>query len=1366
MAKNSQDSSIVSSLIANILRDIQKNPQNIPLACALSLATDLGSTALAIAGMAVTKPALNRARELLNPPLKSNHLLLQLVHECKWKAVHVITLEIHLDKGVKLNFRNEKLLKEIHEIADYWQKQKIHKSLDARDHALPAKPTYFESCVNMLIGTADREKRQFSSYSETDQQIYEELAQHLGREPHYQAGDSGERAKDLYDISAQASGELLLNEIYRRIFRGGNREQHDFHSKRKYNDNLNHFMTVFEDQKIGWAATFRCLLNQKLCENKNGEATQVLINFGSESINIELDTNSLVRGLDERLASLTDILQCLGDHVNQLKNYVQPTLRLDPNGGDTTTGRTRFIDYVYSAQRTTFLGRDGELSDLTEFLYSSELLSWWQIAGDSGQGKSRLALELVQKAERLGWHAGFLRSEELRAVNDWATLPIDRPTLCVVDYVAAPQKAILIAKALVTMFKRQSEEHRDWDTPNLQNFRLLVIERTPYYFDDYAGQRSTEGRALWFNFFTSTGNLGAISDTAFARSALELNDLSTSDMLAIAQSWRVDQNKTCLSKTQASQLKQLLERPDSTDKSRKRAWRPLIAMVMADTIAGRNDEESLTLSETLKCVLEEEANRSWQDADGQTREPTIGARRLAALATILSSLDSRSVPLDKTFYELGSEKVLDDAWMTLGYRVTGGARFERPPPLIARTPDLLGEYMVHWLILEEADHEKIMVDAWSIDANATLSFLIRLSEDYRDIGASNTFKSLASVAPTQHIDMSIQESDLNYAAFYGLTGLAINLLNRNVDPNFSDSSGIFPLLMAAQEGCVDVVVALLRDPRIEVNKVEPIKGPTPLLMAVQNGHIDVVAALLNHPSIQVNRESRKDGTFPLLMATQQAHVDVVSILLKQPRIEVNQDNKKNGVFPLLTAAEKGYADLVCLLLKQPGIEVNKENGKTGTFPLFMAAQEGHIEVVAALLEHPRINVNKVDSIGGAFPLLMAAQCGHADVVAALLKRQDIDVNQENDKNGTFPLLMAAQCGHADVVAALLKHQDIDVNQENDKNGTFPLLIAAQKAHIEVVTALLKQPGIEINKSHRENRIFPLLLAAEEGYADVVAALLKHDGIQANKVHPIDGRFPLLMAAQEGHIDVVAALLKHTGIEVNKESRENGMFPLLAAAQSGHVDVVISLLEQPVIEVNKVDPQRATFPLLMAAQEGHVAVVAELLEQHDIGVNQENKKSGTFPLLMAAERGHADVVALLLEQRGIEVNRENSKHGAFPLLLATQRGHVDVVTALLERPDIEVNQEHRDTGEFPLLMAVGYGHVAIIRLLFDHRADLQQIWRQKNSNVIELCLETLAEDGTNEERALCHQCASVMLQLGATLRDGSVPELPALEQAGA
>ncbi len=60
-------------------------------------------------------------------------------------------------------------------------------------------------------------------------------------------------------------------------------------------------------------------------------------------------------------------------------------------------------------------------------------------------------------------------------------------------------------------------------------------------------------------------------------------------------------------------------------------------MVMADTIADRQDEKSLKLGEALECVLEEEANRRWSDVEGQERQPIPGARRLAALATILNS---------------------------------------------------------------------------------------------------------------------------------------------------------------------------------------------------------------------------------------------------------------------------------------------------------------------------------------------------------------------------------------------------------------------------------------------------------------------------------------------------------------------------------------------------------------------------------------------------------------------------------------------------------------------------------------------------------------------------------------------------------
>jgi hypothetical protein len=56
---------------------------------------------------------------------------------------------------------------------------------------------------------------------------------------------------------------------------------------------------------------------------------------------------------------------------------------------------------------TTLLGRDAELATLRAWLDSPRLISVRCITGRAGAGKTRLAVELCERADGAGWIAGF-----------------------------------------------------------------------------------------------------------------------------------------------------------------------------------------------------------------------------------------------------------------------------------------------------------------------------------------------------------------------------------------------------------------------------------------------------------------------------------------------------------------------------------------------------------------------------------------------------------------------------------------------------------------------------------------------------------------------------------------------------------------------------------------------------------------------------------------------------------------------------------------------------------------------------------------------------------------------------------------------
>lgn len=145
------------------------------------------------------------------------------------------------------------------------------------------------------------------------------------------------------------------------------------------------------------------------------------------------------------------------------------------------TDKSSFVQLTFRQRSTRVVGRERELAQLRDFLESDADFAWWQIAGEGGQGKSRLALHLVDELDA-AWDAGFIDAEELENF-DWKREPFEVPTLCIVDYAAAPQKAANVVKAITALAGRaDGSANPQLDAP----VRLLVLERVGYAFDERA----------------------------------------------------------------------------------------------------------------------------------------------------------------------------------------------------------------------------------------------------------------------------------------------------------------------------------------------------------------------------------------------------------------------------------------------------------------------------------------------------------------------------------------------------------------------------------------------------------------------------------------------------------------------------------------------------------------------------------------------------------------------------------------------------------------------------------------------------------------------------------------------------------------
>ena len=59
------------------------------------------------------------------------------------------------------------------------------------------------------------------------------------------------------------------------------------------------------------------------------------------------------------------------------------------------------------------IGRTAQEERLENFLNCDMNVGWFQLAGEAGQGKSRLAFDLMHTALKLGWCAGFVEEDDI-----------------------------------------------------------------------------------------------------------------------------------------------------------------------------------------------------------------------------------------------------------------------------------------------------------------------------------------------------------------------------------------------------------------------------------------------------------------------------------------------------------------------------------------------------------------------------------------------------------------------------------------------------------------------------------------------------------------------------------------------------------------------------------------------------------------------------------------------------------------------------------------------------------------------------------------------------------------------------------------
>ncbi|WP_299587680.1 tetratricopeptide repeat protein [uncultured Tateyamaria sp.] len=399
------------------------------------------------------------------------------------------------------------------------------------------------------------------------------------------------------------------------------------------------------------------------------------------------------------------------------------------------------------------LGRDKQQNQLRDFLKDERTFLWLQLAGVAGQGKSRLAFELIQEAKKVfGYDAGYLRAEDLEEFKDgWSYWQPDQPKLIVVDYVQE-QGANLGPSMAIVAQRSTNLAHR---------VRFLLLERQPWNsgaIQDYAPHLNTqisdgrsgateadfrfsEGFASWFSGLEANISDRAKSEPRYRNlpaiilrkpehkfggdSLIDLKALSKPDLRKLVNQVAAQQSEGNKLSLSDPEIDKALIRFDNSG-------RPLYAYFLGIALAHGRFEASWDRTDLLDSMLTIYRDRRWskqfKHAAPELHEARPGLL-LAVAATVLRALKLaglHSWPFDA----VSGDPDFDEALTLVGApRGNGAGSFGKFIPGLL--PDLLGEWFVLQVLTQQpAQLVPLICWCWETRPQETANFLLRIAQDF------------------------------------------------------------------------------------------------------------------------------------------------------------------------------------------------------------------------------------------------------------------------------------------------------------------------------------------------------------------------------------------------------------------------------------------------------------------------------------------------------------------------------------------------------------------------------------------------------------------------------------------------------------
>jgi len=448
------------------------------------------------------------------------------------------------------------------------------------------------------------------------------------------------------------------------------------------------------------------------------------------------------------------------------------------------------------------------------------------------------------------------------------------------------------------------------------------------------------------------------------------------------------------------------------------------------------------------------------------------------------------------------------------------------------------------------------------------------------------------------------EKLLNKAYSTKSTEMAKVLLSAGAPIDIEDNQGNDLLMISIKEGYTEISLFLILNlsDQIHPNKLNE-SGESALHIAVQTKNANVINALCKHPKIDIN-QPKSNGDTALHIAVKNRDLNTAKLLVqhkadmdiktsdtgnKKTASEIADQNNDIDMQKflillgakiddlLLKAISEDKKGLIQFLLTEAIQFVNPNiAGSGGKTALMLAAEKKQTETISLLLNHPKINIYQTDSDGNK-ALHYAAEGNHQEGVKMLMKKGS-SIKDKNCSQKT-PLQLAQEKGfqalsvwmegkhRAKKIKPFLKPLKLEIESQKEKLTEQEKTIKNQQVKIAELEKSQKEMILtkerKILKKQEQERVYQQARDRQ-----------RQEEIRREKIRL--KKDPFVAALLKGDIET-AKKLESEGASLTAHNTE-GIYPLAAAVYSCNLELVRyiegKLKDKATEQWAKVDPIKA------------------------------------------------------------------------------------------------------------------------------------------------------------------------------------------------